>query len=387
MARKKKDSLGPLQVLQQHHKQNVVLYFLVDRTRINSPTFNLQTKTRGALSPLTCLNSSEIVEWDPPTPIVAAKSDQSRILAFDNSWDDSILLAIPIASHTNLLRGSHLITHFQQNCFLPRSRSRVFFCSNRNCPKFWLPERNHFCMISVLRFPCMIRRWNEMALRPTHFLRKTASAQMEVTRETYIKQCIKLIERRGNGNIRVGVQRVSRDGEVVTFDLCYGRLLKHYCKCYTNASSPRASDVKTFEVGYLYVVDFGRERWSDATSCRRGGCFSVRPPSSRTIWTLMCLSWIQPTSIRCIATQPKTLRCGTCYILGVSPRFSSCNGRVRCGVDRVRSSHRWKECVGEEGDSTNSESPSSKDDRYKWRRRRGSSRWWTRVFGEHIWTE
>lgn len=96
-------------------------------------------------------------------------------------------------------------------------------------------------------------------MRPARILRKTASSQMEVTRETYIKQCIKLIERRGNGNVRVGVQHTSRDGEVVSFDLCYGRLLKHYCKCNTSDVSPRASDVKSFEVGFRVAVHLRRE--------------------------------------------------------------------------------------------------------------------------------
>ena len=71
----------------------------------------------------------------------------------------------------------------------------------------------------------------------------------DVSREMFIKHCTVLIERRGFSNIHLGVKKLSRDGKVETFDISYGYVIRHYCKCNFGDNPVQESEIKAFEVG------------------------------------------------------------------------------------------------------------------------------------------
>lgn len=82
-------------------------------------------------------------------------------------------------------------------------------------------------------------------------LRRSTSDRPDVSRELFIKHCTELIERRGFSNIHLGVKKLSRDGKVETFDISYGYVIRHYCKCNFGDNPVQVSEIKAFEVGSL----------------------------------------------------------------------------------------------------------------------------------------
>ncbi|KNB46437.1 hypothetical protein JH06_0214 [Blastocystis sp. subtype 4] len=67
----------------------------------------------------------------------------------------------------------------------------------------------------------------------------------------FIKHCTVLIERRGFSNIHLGVKKLSRDGKVETFDISYGYVIRHYCKCNFGDNPVQESEIKAFEKSLL----------------------------------------------------------------------------------------------------------------------------------------
>lgn len=99
-------------------------------------------------------------------------------------------------------------------------------------------------------------RWVSSLQSSTRMTVRSFSHQVDIRNELFIKKCADLISRRGYGNIHLGVEKTNRRGEVEEFDIVYGYIIKHYCRCHFGEEVVTEEEIKAFEVGLLdWMVD------------------------------------------------------------------------------------------------------------------------------------